>query len=147
MVESTAALCARHADASAVATCTRCGSFLCGECLEVVGESAFCAPCVSLRRSEGPVSRAAWGALALGVMGLLTLPCSLALPLPPLVAGVGSVVLGMREAGRIRRGESPEKGRVPARVAYVLGWLNLGLLAAWLLGWGWLYFAASGARG
>ncbi|NVJ27786.1 hypothetical protein HUW62_41910, partial [Myxococcus sp. AM011] len=52
-----------------------------------------------------------------------------------------------REAGRIRRGESPAKGRVPARVAYVLGWLTLGVLSAWLLFWGWLYFAASGDRG
>ncbi|MCP3163458.1 hypothetical protein [Myxococcus qinghaiensis] len=142
-VESTAALCARHAEVSAVATCTRCGSFLCGECLELFGESAFCEPCVSLRRKDGPVSRAAWGALGLGVLGLLVLPCTLAMPLPPLVAGVGGVVLGMREAGRIRRGESPAKGRVPARVAYVLGWLTLGGLAAWLLFWGWLYFAAT----
>lgn len=144
MVESTAALCAVHVESSAVATCSRCGSFLCGECLELVGESAFCAPCVSLRRSEGPASRAAWGALGLGVMGLVAMPCTLSMPLPPLVAGVGSLVLGLREAGRIRRGESPEKGRVPARVAYVLGGLNLGLLSAWLLFWGWLFFAAAG---
>jgi hypothetical protein len=127
------ARCATHPDVAAVATCARCGSFLCGDCTEVVGESPYCAPCVVLLRREARPSRVVQGALALNVVGLACLPCSLALPLPTLVAGVAGLVLGSRELRRIRRGEGAEKGRTQAQVVVALGALNGVLSGLWLL--------------
>ena len=131
---ATGARCASHPDVAAVATCARCGSFLCGDCTEVVGESPYCAPCVVLLRREARPSRVVRTALALNVVGLGCLPCSLALPLPTLVAGVAGLVLGTRELRRIRRGEGPERGRTQAQVVLWLGALNVALSAGWL-GW------------
>ncbi len=128
----TGAACAHHPDVSAVATCMRCGTFLCGDCTELVGESPCCAPCVALLRKEARPSRVVQVALALNVVGLACLPCSLALPLPTLVAGLAGVVLGMRELRRIARGEGAERGRNQARVTAALGGLNLGLAAGWM---------------
>ena len=73
-------------------------------------------------------------ALVLNVVGLGCLPCSLALPLPTLVAGVAGLVLGTRELRRIRRGEGPERGRTQAQGALWLGALNVALSAGWM-GW------------
>lgn len=126
------ARCATHPDVAAVATCARCGSFLCGDCTDVVGESPYCAPCVVLLRREARPSRVVQGALALNVLGLACLPCSLALPLPSLVAGVAGLVLGTRELKRIRRGDGPERGRVQAQVTLGLGVLNVALSGLWL---------------
>lgn len=143
-VESTAARCALHPDLSAVATCARCGGFLCGDCLELVGEAPSCAPCVTQLQREGRPSRAVQVALGFGVLGLVLVPCSLALPLPPLVAGVGCVVVGTREVRRIRRGEGPQRGLAQANLARKLGWLILGFLGAWCAFGVWVWVHASG---
>jgi len=126
------AVCATHPDLTAVATCARCGGFLCGDCVELAGETPYCAACVVVLRREARPSRVVQVALALNVVGLACLPCSLALPLPTLVAGLAGVVLGTRELRRIARGEGAERGRSQARVTTVLGWVNLGLAAAGL---------------
>ncbi|NPC87021.1 hypothetical protein HPC49_53685, partial [Pyxidicoccus fallax] len=81
---ATGARCAQHPDAAAVATCARCGSFLCGECTEVVGESPYCAACVGMLRREAKPSRVVQAALVLNVLGLVCLPGTLVLPLPTL---------------------------------------------------------------
>lgn len=130
---ATGARCASHPDVAAVATCARCGNFLCGDCTELVGESPSCAPCVAVRRREAKPSRVVQVALALNVVGLACLPCSLALPLPTLVAGLAGVVLGARELRRIRRGEGAERGRTQAQGGLALGGLNLALSVAWLV--------------
>ena len=135
---ATGARCALHPDVSAVATCARCGSFLCGDCTEVVGESPYCAPCVAVLRREARPSWVVQVALGLNVLGLVCLPCSLALPLPTLVAGLAGVVLSTRELRRIRRGEGPVRGLMQARVVRALGWGNLVLSAAWLVALLWL---------
>lgn len=122
--------CGQHPDTAAVATCARCGSFLCGECTEVVGESPYCAPCVDVLKRDVKPSRVVQGALALNVLGLACLPCSLALPLPTLVAGVCGVVLGARE---LKRQGPGGQGRTQATVALVLGGLNLLLSVGWLV--------------
>ncbi|WP_426748358.1 B-box zinc finger protein [Myxococcus faecalis] len=126
------ARCGLHPEEPAVATCARCGTFLCAECVELVPEGSVCEPCRARLRMDGPASRVAWGALGLGVAGLLLLPCSLGIPLPPLVAGAGALVLGLRETGRIRRAESPVRGKWPARVGWVLGGLTLLLVLVWV---------------
>lgn len=59
---------------AAVATCLRCGTFLCGECTELLGEAAYCASCLTFLQRHGPSSRALlWGVLGLGLAGLLAL--------------------------------------------------------------------------
>nr|WP_274622236.1 hypothetical protein [Myxococcus fulvus] len=98
----------------------------------MVPEGSVCAPCRARLRMDGPASRVAWGALGLGVAGLVLLPCSLGIPLPTLVAGAGALVLGLRETGRIRRAESPVRGKWPARVGWVLGGLTLLLVLVWV---------------
>jgi hypothetical protein len=130
---ATGARCASHPDVAAVATCVRCGSFLCGDCTELVGESPYCAPCVAVLRRDAKPSRVVQVALGLNVLGLVCLPCSLALPLPTLVAGLAGVVLAGRELRRISRGLGAERGRMQARVVLSLGGLNLGLSVAWLV--------------
>lgn len=130
---ATGARCASHPDVAAVATCARCGNFLCGDCTELAGESPYCAPCVVVLRREAKPSRVVQVALALNVVGLVCLPCSLALPLPTLVAGLAGVVLAGRELRRIGRGQGAERGRTQARVVLSLGGLNLGLSTAWLV--------------
>jgi hypothetical protein len=113
-----------------VATCARCGGFLCGECTEVVGESPYCAPCVAILKREQKPSRVVLGALALNVAGLLCLPCSVALPLPTLVAGVCGVVLG---TWALRRPAGGGRERSWARLTLILGGLNLLLSVGWLV--------------
>ncbi|QSQ20855.1 hypothetical protein JY651_37355 [Pyxidicoccus parkwayensis] len=123
------ARCASHPDVAAVATCARCGGFLCGDCTEVVGESPYCEPCVGMSRREARPSRVVQAALGLNLLGIACLPCWLGLPLPTLVAGVAGFVLGLRELRRIHRGEGPERGRAQARVTLLLGVLNLVLFS------------------
>lgn len=122
--------CGQHPDVAAVATCARCGGFLCGECTEVVGESPYCAPCVGFLKREQKPSRVVTGALALNVAGLACLPCSVALPLPTLVAGVCGVVLG---TWALRRPDGGGKARTRAWVTLALGGLNVLLSAGWLV--------------
>lgn len=71
MTERSGAVCAKHPGLSAVETCTRCGAFLCAECVEYVqDEKPVCAACaIVLRgvRTPGALKAAPF----LGVMGLV----------------------------------------------------------------------------
>ncbi|MCP3136384.1 hypothetical protein [Pyxidicoccus xibeiensis] len=133
MPPATGARCGIHPEMAAVATCARCGTFLCGDCTEVVGESPYCAPCLDVLRKSAKPSWVVQVALGLNVLGVACLPCSMALPLPSLVAGLAGVLLGSRELRRIRDGHGPERGITQARVARGLGYFNLTLSLAWLL--------------
>lgn len=124
--------CPSHPEAPAVATCARCGTFLCGECTEVLRETAYCAPCVAWLRRHGPPSRVIQGVLGLNVLGLVLLPCTF-LPVPAFIAGVCGLGLGLRELRRIARGEGPERGRAQARVALALACVNLVVAAVWVV--------------
>jgi hypothetical protein len=115
---------------AAVATCARCGGFLCGECTEVVGEAPYCAPCVAILKRDAKPSRVIQWALVLNVAGLACLPCALAPPLPTLVAGVLGVSLG---GWALRRTESGGKARTRAWVVLALGVLNGVLAVGWLV--------------
>ena len=59
---------------AAVATCVRCGTFLCGECTELLGEAASCASCIAFVRKHGAASRALQGVFGLGLVALLIVP-------------------------------------------------------------------------
>jgi hypothetical protein len=67
------AACAAHAGVAAVEVCTRCGAFLCGDCVEyVMEERPFCAPCAQRARADRtPVTLKAAPFLALlGLLGI-----------------------------------------------------------------------------
>lgn len=57
----------------------RCGSFLCGECTELLGEATYCAACVDFLRVHGRASRGLQLALVLGALSAVSLPLVLGL--------------------------------------------------------------------
>lgn len=67
------AVCAKHAGLSAVETCTRCGAFLCAECVEYVQEEqpacAACAQVLRSTRTPGALKAAPFLSL-LGLIGI-----------------------------------------------------------------------------
>ncbi|XXF78645.1 B-box zinc finger protein [Myxococcaceae bacterium GXIMD 01537] len=131
MLPSLGPRCARHPDAPAVATCARCGSFLCGACTEVREEAAYCEACLEVLRREAPLSRAIQGCIGLGIAGLLGFFVCPGLPLLSAAAGVLGLWLPARELRRIERGERPSRGARQAKVARGLGWVNAGLMVLW----------------
>lgn len=134
----------------AVATCSRCGTFLCGDCTELLEEAAYCAACLPLVRRQAAFPRALFVALGLGVLGLLTLALSvsgffLVRFAQPVLAGV-SLGLSIRVLRRIRRGEAPRRARPLAWLSLTLAGLNVLIF---LLGLGlvlvFLFLAKQGA--
>jgi len=116
--------CAVHSEMDACAVCDRCGAFLCEACRHTAEEKTICAACED-RRSNRPPSREAVVALVLAALGPLGL-------LPGLAGGL----LGWRELGRIKRGESPASGEGYARLAQALGALYavaLVVIVLWAL--------------
>jgi len=113
-----AAQCARHPDKLAVEVCSRCGAFVCDECLQLGDDEVRCPAC--WERLMERASTRALVALVLAVVGTFYLT---------LLPGVVGLVLAQQELRAIARGESPESGRTMAKVARVLGALSaLGLL-------------------
>lgn len=112
------ARCSRHVEAPAVDVCQRCGTFVCGDCLELREGEPFCPDCF-MRAKTGGASGRAIAALVLGIIGL---NCAF-------LPGVVGLVLSQQELAAIERGEAPQTGRSLARGARVLGWINVGLLA------------------
>ncbi|HYO58292.1 B-box zinc finger protein [Archangium sp.] len=141
---------------AAVATCVRCGTFLCGECTELLGEAACCASCIAFVRKHGAASLVLKLTFGLGILALLTVPISMLLPvnvvvdtsrativlpllrrlpvLNGLAAGLG-FWLSARELRRLERVELSSPARTLARWTRGLAWFNLGcvLLQAFLL--------------
>jgi hypothetical protein len=138
-----------------VATCARCGTFLCGECTELLGEAAYCADCVDFLRRKGPSSRAVRAVFGLQLTSILFLPlCAIlatfglspvsfehGLPPLPLLLNLLAFGTGLWLAGgelrRIARGEASSQGRALARWAHGLAWVNL----VFFLFFGWLSLA------
>lgn len=114
--------CPAHPAASAVAICSRCGKFVCGDCLELAGEAPLCVECFE-RASGGLASRRATASMVLGLVGL---SCGF-------LPGVVGLVLARRELRAIDRSEAPTAGRRRARVGFVLGCLDLAFLVATVL--------------
>jgi len=150
-----APLCPPH-QRSAVTTCVRCGTFLCGECTELLGDAAVCASCLPLLRAHGSASLALKLAFGLCVAAMMSAPFALLLPLHvkvdteralfvlpllrrlpvlnALAAGAGWV-LAARELRRLGLGARPSPAGTLARWTRVLAWLNFGfvLLQAFLV--------------
>ncbi|PTL84365.1 B-box zinc finger protein [Vitiosangium sp. GDMCC 1.1324] len=142
------ARCPSHQRA-AVATCVRCGTFLCGECTELLGEAAYCASCVAFVRKHGAPSLLLKAALGLEVIALASIPLTMLLPFRALIH-LGEVVyalailhrvpvlnglaagLGFWSASRERR-RLVRDGLAPSahpwgRWVRALAWVNLGHL-------------------
>jgi hypothetical protein len=131
---------------AAVATCVRCGTFLCGECTELLGESSYCASCLAFVREHGTASLALKWTFGLGIAALLTVPLAMLLPVNVVVdtgratlvvpilrrlpvlnviaAGLG-FWLSSRELRRLERVDSASSARSWARWTRGLSWLNL----------------------
>jgi len=137
------ARCGRHPEVPAVDVCQRCGAFLCGECVELLGEDVLCTACFRRVGGDAPPSRRAKASVVLSGVGLvlglglglgavlgLGLGAVLGLPgLIGLVIGLIGLVIGRGELRRIDAGQSPAVGRRLARVGVVLGWVNFGLFS------------------
>ena len=151
----TSARCPSHQRA-AVATCVRCGTFLCGECTELLGEAAYCASCIAFVRKHGAASLALKLTFGLGLIALASVPLSLLLPvnvrvdmgrativLPllrrlPVLNGVAAGLgfwVSARELRRLAREDISSPARTLARWTRGLAWLNLAcvLLQLFLL--------------
>ena len=131
---------------AAVATCVRCGTFLCGECTELLGEAAWCASCGAFVRKHGAASLALKLTFGLGIAALLSVLLAMFLPLNVVVdrergalvfpllwrlpvlnaiaTGLG-FWLSSRELRRLERVELPSPARTWARWTRGLSWLNL----------------------
>lgn len=140
------ALCANHPGTSAVEICSRCGAFLCGECVLYVRELVpVCASCQPFVENDGPPSRAAWAAPVLSALGLglivsgffIRARAGLVLWGTSLLPGGAGLFLSVRELRRIVRHQAPHRGRWLARLGLVFGVLfslvALGLLAGFTL--------------
>jgi hypothetical protein len=71
MPQALAAFCGTHAQAPAVATCRRCGLFLCDACVVLAGDESYCQSCAA--RREAPP---AWGTKAAALLPIVSLGCS-----------------------------------------------------------------------
>jgi hypothetical protein len=134
----TGAHCAKHVETAAVDTCVRCGSFVCGACLELAGETAYCEPCYDVvirtphsRRSALAVVLTAVS-VVLGMYGLIVVVVIaaasetgkwIALALIPFGPGIAGLSMAYQERGRIARGEAPARGKIYADAGIILGWI------------------------
>jgi len=134
--------CGNHPDVAAVDTCSRCGTFLCGDCVEYLGETVLCDACYQRLGGDQPGSRSARTAVILGGIGaalpLLLAAYSLAVRGIPIVESAFALLisLGMGFAGfglarselrRIQAGRAPIRGQRLARAGLILSAVNFGL--------------------
>lgn len=124
-----------------MAPCARCGTFLCGACTELVGETACCADCVARLHQHGPPSRVVQVLIGMGLVGFFCFAaCGPVAPVLHLVVAVLGFWLPTRELRRIQRGEGPARGTWQAKAARVAAGLNLVLALAWIA---WFAFYAT----
>jgi hypothetical protein len=124
--------CAAHPSVGTDQTCERCGTFVCGECIELTAtepEQLLCRPCFT-RYVGAKASTRAVTALVLAVVGIGG--CW--------ILGLPAWLLAEQELGAIERNESPGKGRNLALGAKYLGLIQLGLMVV-IIGIGVLMFA------
>lgn len=108
-----AAACAYHAGNEPVASCQRCGSFICALCVTPVGGQTYCTDCFSrlkgagsLRPLDNRVPRPQWAALVLGWLAFF--------PLFGAVAALAALWYAGRAVGRRAELAQRERVLVPA---------------------------------
>ncbi len=123
------ASCGKHPGVAAVEICSRCGTFLCGECVEYFNEvTPACASCLPLLKGSPASVRArispvlssvglfglVAGFLARGRMGLAVWALSF-------LFGFAGIAFGVQELRLIRAGQAGTRGRRWAIVGLVIG--------------------------
>ena len=133
--------CGAHPAVSAVEICSRCGTFLCGECVEYFREvTPACANCLPLLRGA-PASVRARISPVLSLAGLAGLVAGFLVRGRPglatwalsFVVGFAGIAFGVQELRLIRDGQTVTRGRGWSRAWLVIGALfalGFGLLAA-----------------
>ena len=114
------AQCAVHVGVPAVDTCSRCGNFVCADCMDVHQWETFCHGCATKLGHKGAHSPRAVAALVCGLLPLFVFCVPAAIP---------AVILGHMEIAAIDRGEAPASGRNLAKGGLILGWITIGLSA------------------
>lgn len=111
------ARCGNHPAVPAVDLCQRCGTFLCGDCVELIDETVYCPHCFQRLGAGDSPSVASRLSLVLGFVGLLW-------GFLPGIVGLGIAAWELRQ---IRAGRSSARGLRYARYARILGLINFGL--------------------
>lgn len=115
-----------------MASCARCGTFLCGACTELQDEAAYCASCLVVMQKGAVRPRVVVGIVVLNALALLALPLLRVPPLLNLTVAVFGLWLGTRELRRIRESGGAARGRGLARLALGLGAVNGLVTLAWI---------------
>ncbi len=124
MAAPAGAACANHPGTAAVDVCERCGTFICGGCLEIdpIHGGVMCGRCLE-RRGQ----KASGRAIASLILGIVGLQCGL-------LPGIVGLILATQELGAIERGESNEASKSMAKGGQILGFINVGLLLLIVIG-------------
>lgn len=134
--------CGKHPAVAAVEICSRCGTFLCGDCVEYFREdTAACADCMPILIGSPPSLRARVSPM-LSTVGLAALLAGFVLKgrLGLLVwaagffVGFAGIAFGVQELRLIRAGQAGTRGRRWAMI-------GLGVGALFALGFGMLLIA------
>jgi hypothetical protein len=135
------ASCGNHPGLAAVEICTRCGTFLCGDCVEYFKEETpSCANCLPLMKG-GPASVRAKISPLLSALGLASLFAGFLVRGRPGLAiwglgflvGFSGLAFGVQELRLIKANQAGSRGRNWARTGLVIGALfalGFGALAA-----------------
>lgn len=134
--------CGKHPAVAAVEICTRCGTFLCGECVEYFNEvTPACAACLPLLKGSPASARARVSPLltTLGFNGLVAGLLvrgrwGLAIWVLSFLLGFAGIAFGVQELRLIRAGQAGTRGR---------GWAIAGLLIGGLFALGFAALALS----
>jgi hypothetical protein len=108
------AMCGDHPEQPAAEICSRCGKFVCANCLRIKPRGVFCGPCGARLLSNIDAS---WVAIAAAMCSFVGLGCG------PL--GAVAIVLAIGDLVAIGTGRSPAGGRKLDLIAIGLGLLGL----------------------
>ncbi|MCC6875025.1 MAG: DUF4190 domain-containing protein [Sandaracinaceae bacterium] len=114
MLPDANARCAVHPQVRAIEVCARCGSYICGDCMEIEGVDAYCRDCFEKVSTKAPHGGRATAAIVCGILGI-----NGCLPL-----AIPAILLGHMELAAIERGESPPSGRNLAKGGMILGYIG-----------------------
>lgn len=149
------ASCGKHPGVAAVEICSRCGTFLCGECVEYFNEvTPACASCLPLL-SGSPASARARVSPVLTSVGLSGLVAGflargrvgLAIWALSFLLGFAGLAFGVQELRLIRAGQAGTRGRRWAIAGLVVGGLFALLFGALVLSFALFTWRARGTAG
>ena len=112
---TSSATCVNHPSSLATDNCSRCGDFICGECIETKDWEIFCTKCHNRVEKHTPRATTALVLSILSLQGCLFL-------------GIPAVILGYQELKAIERGESPAGGKNMVKGAVILGAITSALM-------------------